>query len=91
MPRLILFAILSLCAACTQADRHTTHFRGEAPAYALSQDAEAKPEKAEQIVYITKTGAKYHAAGCRYLKKSMIPIELSKAKARYDACSVCGS
>ena len=41
-------------------------------------------------VYITKSGAKYHAAGCRYLSKSQIPIALENAKARgYLPCSVC--
>lgn len=89
--RLLLLAVLSLCAGCSQAERHTTNYRGESPSYALQQDTEAKPDKDEEIVYITKTGTKYHASGCRHLKKSSIPIELSKAKARYGACSVCGS
>jgi hypothetical protein len=41
-------------------------------------------------VYITKSGAKYHRAGCRYLAKSSIPISLQDAKARgYGPCSVC--
>jgi competence protein ComEC len=41
-------------------------------------------------VYITATGSKYHAAGCRYLSQSSIPISLDEAKARgYTACSVC--
>ena len=41
-------------------------------------------------VYITRTGAKYHRAGCRYLSKSMIPISLKDAVARgYAPCSVC--
>ena len=40
-------------------------------------------------VYVTKTGEKYHRAGCRYLKKSSIPIDLESAKARYSPCSVC--
>jgi len=41
-------------------------------------------------VYITKTGAKYHSAGCRYLSRSMIPISLKDAVARgYTPCSVC--
>lgn len=44
-----------------------------------------------ETVYITNTGSKYHSAGCRYLKKSQIPISLSKAKQQgYTACSVCG-
>lgn len=42
------------------------------------------------IVYITKTGKKYHRAGCRYLSKSSIPITLEEAKNRgYTPCSVC--
>ena len=41
-------------------------------------------------VYITATGAKYHRAGCSYLKKSSIAISLSDAKAQgYTACSRC--
>lgn len=44
-----------------------------------------------KVVYITRTGKKYHAAGCRHLAKSKIAIKLSDAKARgYTACSVCG-
>ncbi|MCC8045773.1 MAG: Ig-like domain-containing protein [Clostridiales bacterium] len=42
------------------------------------------------VVYITKTGSKYHRAGCRYLSSSMIEIDLSTAVAKgYEACSVC--
>ncbi len=40
-------------------------------------------------VYITRTGKKYHAAGCRYLSKSQIPISLDEAKKSYEPCSVC--
>ena len=44
-----------------------------------------------ETVYVTNTGSKYHSAGCRYLKKSQIPISLSEAKRQgYTACSVCG-
>lgn len=44
-----------------------------------------------ETVYITNTGSKYHSAGCRYLKKSQIPMSLSEAKRQgYTACSVCG-
>jgi competence protein ComEC len=47
-------------------------------------------EEKEVIVYITKTGEKYHSAGCSYLKKSKIPIELSDAKnSGYTPCSRC--
>ncbi len=51
---------------------------------------EKKQAPYDPIVYITKTGSKYHSAGCRYLKSSCIPIKLSEAKARgYTPCSVC--
>jgi len=44
----------------------------------------------EVTVYITKTGAKYHLYGCKYLKKSCIPVTLSQAKAwGYTPCKVC--
>ena len=50
---------------------------------------EEQPQ-AEKIVYITKTGEKYHSFGCRYLRKSCIPIPLTEAKRRgYTPCSVC--
>jgi len=44
----------------------------------------------EVIVYITKTGEKYHSSGCRYLSRSKISISLNNAKSQgYGACSVC--
>lgn len=42
------------------------------------------------IVYITKTGTKYHRDGCRYLSKSKIAISLKDAIAEgYTPCSIC--
>lgn len=41
-------------------------------------------------VYATKSGSKYHIAGCRSLSKSAIPISLAAAKSRgLQPCSVC--
>jgi len=41
-------------------------------------------------VYITETGKKYHLDGCRYLKRSRIPIRLSTAASLgYDPCGHC--
>ena len=58
-----------------------------------SHDYGYEPEYQESYsytVYITRTGAKYHSGGCRYLRKSKIAISLSNAKAYgYTACSVC--
>lgn len=41
-------------------------------------------------VYVTRTGDKYHRAGCRYLRRSQIPMSLKDAEAHgYRPCSVC--
>jgi len=41
-------------------------------------------------VYLTKSGTKYHADGCRFLSKSKIPCTLADAKAKgFGPCSVC--
>lgn len=47
-------------------------------------------DKDEVTVYITNSGEKYHADGCRYLSKSKIPISLDDACAKgYEPCKVC--
>lgn len=44
-----------------------------------------------QTVYVTKSGKKYHAAGCQYLAKSSYSMTLADAASSgYDACSRCG-
>jgi len=44
----------------------------------------------DTIVYITRTGKKYHRGDCRYLSRSKIPITLKEAIQRgYTPCSVC--
>ncbi len=46
--------------------------------------------KSNPIVYITKTGSKYHRAECPHLRHGAIPIRLSEAKARgLEPCSHC--
>ena len=41
-------------------------------------------------MYITKTGRKYHAGGCRLLSKSSTAIDLADAVSRgYTPCGVC--
>jgi len=46
-------------------------------------------EQKMAVVYITKTGEKYHLSGCRYLRKSRIPILLEEAEKKYQACKIC--
>lgn len=44
----------------------------------------------ETVVYITKTGSKYHKSSCRYLSQSKIKTVLKKAiAAGMGACKVC--
>ena len=50
---------------------------------------EPRPDIPDQIVYITRTGAKYHLNSCRHLKYSKIPISLEKAKQNYEPCLIC--
>lgn len=40
-------------------------------------------------VYVTRTGSKYHRAGCRHLARSKIRIDLSEAVHSYGPCRVC--
>lgn len=59
---------------------------------AATSEKSAAPAPAPQqsvTVYVTKTGEKYHRAGCQYLKKSCIPISLDDAKRSYSPCSKC--
>ncbi len=53
-------------------------------------ETEIETEPTSAIVYITKTGEKYHRAGCQYLRKSCIEITRASAIAQgYTACSRC--
>lgn len=40
-------------------------------------------------IYVTRTGKKYHRDGCKWLKRSKIPISLAEAKQRYGPCGWC--
>ncbi|MBM3280719.1 MAG: endonuclease/exonuclease/phosphatase family protein, partial [Candidatus Handelsmanbacteria bacterium] len=51
--------------------------------------AAKKASAKDQTVYVTKSGKKYHRAGCRFLAKSQIPMGLDEAAARYGPCGVC--
>ncbi len=47
-------------------------------------------QQKEAVVYITKTGEKYHKESCRYLSKSSIKVSRKEAlKNGYTACKVC--
>ena len=44
---------------------------------------------ASMPVLITRTGSKYHRAGCRTLRAGGIPTTLSEASKKYGPCAVC--
>jgi endonuclease G, mitochondrial len=54
------------------------------PVVPISQD------EGETVVYITRTGKKYHKEGCRFLSKSKISISLNEAKEKgLQPCKMC--
>jgi len=59
------------------------------PVLDLDKPIQEEPVKKSFIVYVTRTGSKYHLPGCRYLRTSSIPMPLEEAKRRYSPCSVC--
>lgn len=54
----------------------------------VTKQVPSAENQVDTVVYITKTGSKYHNAGCRYLKSS-VPIKLSEISSGYSPCSVC--
>lgn len=56
----------------------------------LWADQPAPAPQASVTVFVTRTGKKYHRAGCRYLRSSQRAINLDDAiRAGYTPCSVC--
>ena len=52
--------------------------------------SENKINETEKIVYITKTGKKYHLENCRTLRGEKEAIDLNEAiKNGYEVCKVC--
>ncbi len=48
-------------------------------------------QRRECIVYVTRTGHRYHKDGCRYLRYSRIPMSKQRAEASgFTPCHVCG-
>lgn len=46
--------------------------------------------KSGTVVYVTRTGSKYHRGSCNYLSSSKIEIDLDDAKDDgYSPCSKC--
>lgn len=75
-------------SAATAAEAATTMATSAATA-TLAAKSTSVPSNATETVYVTRTGAKYHRAGCRSLSRSQIPMTLKEASARYGPCSIC--
>lgn len=78
MNKLMLLVLTSLCLLLS-------------PSYqGYSQPKVNFSETVETIVYITKTGEKYHVENCSYLRQSKIKTTKKEAIANgYTACSRC--
>jgi hypothetical protein len=80
MLRLILTLLLTLVSLLP----------AQQPAPQASLSGQPRQDPQSQTVYITRTGKKYHRAGCGYLRRSSIPVKLKDAKANgYTPCAVC--
>jgi endonuclease YncB( thermonuclease family) len=43
----------------------------------------------DDTVYVTKSGKKYHRAGCRLLSQNKIALPLAQARGDHEACRLC--
>ncbi len=60
------------------------------PVQAKHRSKTSDSASVENVVYITKTGHKFHQAWCRYLKYSRTEIDRAEAiRLGYSACKVC--
>ena len=62
---------------------------GNKPVAKPKPPAKPLPATPPGVVYIAKTGKKYHTTGCQHLKKSRIAIALVKARRSHTPCSKC--
>lgn len=58
----------------------------QSSSYAVSSSSDST---SSATVYVTKTGSKYHRAGCRYLKSKISKSKSDAIAQGYSACSVC--
>ncbi len=83
-------AIASGYTPCSRCNPPTQVQNKAKSAPAVKENSKASQNDiSDPIVYITKSGKRYHRAGCSYLKKSAIPKRLSEVIGRYEPCSRC--
>jgi hypothetical protein len=81
--RQLRWIVVTLAFALSVGGSGQTSFRW------LTVSAQEKVDPATITVYVTRTGGKYHRDGCRYLRRSRIPMSLREAARRFGPCSVC--
>lgn len=67
--------------------------QGEAQAAPAQTQGATAPGAQDETVYVTPSGSKYHARGCRTLARSKSLTTMTKSQAEsegYTACQVCG-
>ncbi|MCB1221324.1 MAG: hypothetical protein H7A35_00040 [Planctomycetales bacterium] len=95
MNKLLLAFIASvflLATTSAQAATAVTGFAGSLAAQVMQQGqplSEREIDPKTYVVYVTKTGKKYHMDGCQYLRKSKIKTTLADARKAYEPCKVC--
>jgi len=78
--RLVLVLVVALSSAFSFA-----------PIPLLAGSQQVSEQKKECVVYVTRTGHRYHQGWCRYLRRSKIEMSRKAAiEAGYSACHVCG-
>ena len=83
IPTTLRDAVAAGLTPCSRCSPPTIEGRGSRP--------QTSPTAGAITVYVTRTGAKYHRAGCSYLRRSSIPMTLEEARAAgYTPCSRCG-
>jgi Predicted hydrolase (metallo-beta-lactamase superfamily) len=78
----------SASTAAVPTSKTTASAVAQAPSATITADSDSG--NGSDIVYITKTGSKYHRDGCSSLSKSKIPIAREEAIAKgYTPCEKC--
>ena len=50
---------------------------------------ESRSTRSGEVVYVTRTGSKYHRSGCRVLRESKISMTRVEASRRHSPCGLC--
>lgn len=86
---MIFLLLLSFITGRTVAFKETDIPIDIIPSESNEQIYTNEPTAIEEIVYITRTGRKYHKEYCSYLRNGCSEISLSEAQELYAPCSVC--